>query len=291
MSSSSGHSETTMVSALERAGFTVLEVSLVGRKHESPDYLRLDHTSYPGCEAHAFTLAHAARWTGALDMHGDIILAHDAGSQINEEAGSPSPSGSGWERLASVALDLGERLRGYRGRIEQGHYPGVVWGSHAQTWFRAMWAVSYLPPPVVDKFIDYVDYFIRPHIIRLNELGFWTKESCSGLPEEHPDREPYWPYVMFEERTYPLAVPHLFTLADLAGWIPTYAPHDFDVYVRAPKGHAFSESWKSLVESAEYLAAILEPYRFSCYSVNGLGGNHRNIPLADPDHNIHPIRR
>lgn len=260
MSNSRGHSETALVSALEEAGLVILEESL-GGDEESWSWLHLDHTSYPGCEAHAFTLAHAVMWGATLDANGDILLICDLASGTEEDPESRLLLESRWDALCSVTCDLGARLNSYRVWIEQGHMPGVVWGSSAQVWFRTMWSAFDVARPRIGDFIDYVDELIRPHIVRLNELGFWTKESCSGLIEDHPDREPYWPYVMFEERAYPSASAHLFTLADLAGWVPTLAPHNFDIYVRARKNQDIYDSWVDLVGCAEYLESLLRPYR------------------------------
>ncbi len=260
MSSSRSQSETALVSALEEAEFVILEASL-GREEEYWSWLRLDHASYPGCEAHAFTLSQAVTWGATLDSNGDILLICDAGPGTDEDHHPRLLLESRWDALCSVTRDLGALLTSYRVWIEQGHMPGVVWGSGAQTWFRTMWPASNIERPRISDFIDYVDELIRPHVVRLNELGFWTKESCSGLVEDHPDRQPYWPYVMFEERTYPWASAHLFTLADLAGWIPTYAPHNFDIYVRAREKEDLYDSWIRLVDCAEYLESLLRPYR------------------------------
>jgi hypothetical protein len=110
------------------------------------------------------------------------------------------------------------------------------------------------------SYIDYVDYAIRNHIIALNENRFVTVESCSGLPKDHPDRDPYRPYVMLDERAYPNCIPHFFTLANIADWIPSYAPHNFDIYLRAKNNNSIEESWNRLAKSAELLHSLLKPY-------------------------------
>jgi len=95
----------------------------------------------------------------------------------------------------------------------------------------------------------------------LNDLGFSTTQSCSGIAKDHADREEYLPYVMFDERAYPRSSAHLFTLADISGWIPSYGPHNFDIEFRLPSAEDAEKFWDHLVVSARRLAELVHDYR------------------------------
>jgi hypothetical protein len=213
-----------------------------------------DRHSYPNVEAHLFTAADVSGWTPSFSDTYDVVCRREVRS--HEETLMQE-----WRVFLSKMETLTENLTDYRHRIEQGEYPTVIWAHTNRGWHRREWNASSHPVPRPEDFIGYVDVSIRPHILRLNDLGFGTMESCSGLKAEHPDREPYWPYVMFDERTYPGIAPHLFTLADIAGWIPTLAPHSFDVYVKVRKDADVRGSWDRLVTSAVALSDLLKQYR------------------------------
>ena len=66
-----------------------------------------------------------------------------------------------------------------------------------------------------------VDQSIREHIRALNDLGLETYGCCSGLEEDHPDREAHEPYVGFTTDN-PRACHWLFTIADMARWKADY---------------------------------------------------------------------
>ena len=127
-------------------------------------------------------------------------------------------------------------------------------------WYRELRRAPYHKQQNASTFIDYVDPSIRDHIMALNDYGFDTIENCSGLPQDHPNRSPYRPYVMLNERAYTGCIPHFFTLADIANWIPSYAPHNFDVYVRIQQHQPIREAWSRLIRSARNLHTLLKPY-------------------------------
>ena len=216
--------------------------------------LTIDHHSYPNVEAHLFTAGDAAGWCPTFSDAYDVVLRRESVSRISK----PEKE---WQTLLSRTEDLMELLTDYRNRIQRGDYPSVMWAHTNRGWHRREWNPAPHPVPEPKEFIHYVDESIRPHILKLNELGFGTMESCSGLKEEHPDRDPYWPYVMFDERTYPGIVPHLFTLADAAGWVATLAPHSFDVYLKVKRGDDLKKAWDRLVASAAAVSGFLATYR------------------------------
>ena len=213
----------------------------------------IDHTSYPGVEAHLFTAAHAALWKAQFTPKHDVLLSHPV---INLEAKVHA-----WDRLTSVVSTIMDSINLYKAIINHKRFATVIWGQHATEWHREIWESrvhEYVPP---SEFIDYVDPSIRLHIIELNVLGFATIESCSGKLMEHPDREPYKPYVMFDERSYYGSAPHFFTLGDMAGWESMFAPHGFDVYIRVFASDDIDVAWSRLLTNARILGPLLSAYR------------------------------
>ena len=240
---------------LRNNGFDVLTVAtgLTEEPAEQPMII-FDHRSYPGVEAHVFTAANSALWIPKLDDNGDVIVYYPYSTNNEEHL-------LAWERLLGVLGELGGLLHTFRDRVLAGSLPGIIWAHHEIEWHRELRRAPYHEKQNTSNFIDYVDPSIRNHITALNDYGFDTVESCSGLLQDHPDRNPYIPYVMLDERSYPDCIPHFFTLADIAGWIPSYAPHKFDVYIQIQRHHPIVEAWNRLVQSARVLDSILKPYR------------------------------
>jgi len=242
---------------LRTYGFDVLSLH-TGFSDECIDHptIVIDHQSYPGVEAHAFTAANSALWVPKLSDTGDVLLTFPQTVNIEELH-------LAWERLLETLTQLSNALRSYRNRISDGWIPSIIWAHHERDWYRDRSTAPYYEQPNTFTFIEYVDPSIRAQIVLLNDYGFPTLESCSGIPQDHPDRDPYRPYVMFTERAYPNCIPHFFTLADIADWIPTYAPHNFDVYIRIHNHTSIEESWNQLVKSAVFLHSLLKSYRES----------------------------
>ncbi len=211
----------------------------------------ISHDSYPNFEAHLFTIADAAGWRPRLLSSGDVELQNPFCTLNSEDS---------QVRFLEIVVEIEKSLNDCGSRISNGDFPSFVWAHHEFRWHRFVWDALKLGPLPSAEYLDYVDPLIRPYILRLNELGFTTKESCSGLLEEHPDREPYWPYVMFDERAYPGISPHLFTLADMALWDTNYAPHYFDIYLKVQKKENTLASFGKLVSSAEILQGVLEDH-------------------------------
>jgi len=248
---------------LRRSGFEVKSLALgTGSNAKGGPRLVVDRGSYPGVEAHLCTIADGALWRSELDAEHDVVI-HSAGS---EEGRSLRPSvpveaGSSWNRLMASIENLCPHLEPYRVGVRRGIFSTVMWAHHDEEWFRLNREAPLhtIRPP--DEYIEHVDVTIRPHIRELNRLGFATLECCSSLPQDHPDRDPWYPYIMFDERIYPRATPHLFTLADMAGWIPSYARYNFDVAMRVPKGEPVEAAWDRLVSKARVLEAVIREYR------------------------------
>jgi hypothetical protein len=253
-------------------------------------FVVIDHTSYPGVEAHLFTAAHAARWNVQFTDARDVLLSYPTINFEREEEVSPFQATlDAWSCLTSILSTLMNCLKVYKEDISHGEFATVVWGHHATEWHREMWDCKihdYIPP---SEFIDYVDLSIRSHITELNNLGFATLESCSGLIIDHPDRAPYKPYVMFDERSYIGSTPHFFTLGDMAGWESMYAPHGFDVYIRVINEDDIEDAWFRLMSSARILGPLLSVYRDSNKGMSSHQHDGGRIPAEGEIDETHHI--
>jgi hypothetical protein len=257
----------------------------------------IDHTSYPGVEAHLFTIAHAAQWNARFTDTHDVLLSFPV-SNFSAEGWSQSSESNlvEWNRFISILSIIMECLKTYREDIAHGEFATVVWGHHATEWHRELWESKTHDFVAPSEFIEYVDTSIRPHITELNNLGFATMESCSGLMVDHPDRVPYRPYVMFDERSYFGSAPHFFTLGDMAGWESMYAPHGFDVYIRVIAGDDIEKAWSRLILNARTLSPLLASYRLFNQKFHDSHQMRRHAQDEAPDYETSrmyddPIRR
>jgi hypothetical protein len=241
------------IKSLAKFGLVVKKYNLaLEEQHESPPFIRFSHTSYPGFEAHLFTIADSSLWNPVIISDSDVVLSG------YEKSVDPHEQ---WSNLFTVMNELMRSLEQYRQGLKLGIIPSTTWAYYETSWYRENWEKrSYEMIPAED-FLYLVDESIRPHIKQLNELGFSTTQSCSGLPLDHTDREPYLPYVMFDERTYPRISAHLFTLADMSGWIPSYGPHNFDIEFRLNSPRDAERLWDRLVGNAHKLAKLLAGYK------------------------------
>ncbi|MFW9933604.1 MAG: hypothetical protein ACFFDR_13215, partial [Candidatus Thorarchaeota archaeon] len=249
-----------IIELLERYDLRVLSSRLeVDPTNMSDLSIIFSHESYQNFEAHLFTIADACGWYPHLLHSGDVEVLCNV---------PPSESEKAIRRFLDATRELMLQLQRYRERIALGEIPSFIWAHHEFRWHRFDWDSAKWGSLPSEDYLQYVDSSIRSHILRLNELGFVTKESCSGLPEEHTDRDPYWPYIMFEERAYPGIAPHLFTLSDIALWDAKYAPHNFDVYLKAPRGVATLDSFCNLVNCATGLYRHLHEHSQKVTTVN-----------------------
>ena len=217
-------------------------------------YLEFDRASYPGFEPHLFTIADAAMWTPELSSTDEVLLTGPRDST------SPYDS---WMKLLNMINQIMKYLEFYRQEMKHGIFPSTNWLFNENQWYRRNWERPQYKVLEVDEFLPSVDESIRAHIKELNDLGFPTTQSCSGLEKDHSDREPYLPYVMFDERAYQRSSAHLFTLADIAGWIPSYGPHNFDIEFRLLDSTDAEARWDKLVASGRSLVRLLQDYRTS----------------------------
>jgi hypothetical protein len=214
--------------------------------------IEFNRTSYPGVEAHLFTIADATSWEPELTPTNDVIFFGSTNESDIYES---------WIRLLSAIQDIMSTLEHYRQGLKHGIIPSSHWIYHELMWYRKNWEGPPHEPKSADSFLYSVDESIRHHIKELNKLGLSTTQSCSGLAKDHEDREPYLPYLMFDERIYPRLSAHLFTLADITGWIPSYGPHNFDIEFRLNSAEGAKRFWDSLVVSAKKMVSLLHDYR------------------------------
>ena len=212
--------------------------------------LTFDRTSYPGFEAHLFTIADATMWSPEFDPESNVILM-----------GPKDHPQESLTNLLTVTDEIMSSLEQYRQGVKHGIIPSTHWVYHETRWYRENWEGPFRELKLTKDFLYSIDESIRPHIEELNDLGFPTTQSCSGLAREHADRDPYLPYVMFDERVFPRSSAHLFTLADITGWIPSYGPHNFDIEFRLHSPDDSERFWDDLVVTARRLAELLHEYR------------------------------
>ena len=239
------------INALSKHDLVVNHYDL-GIDSDDRPQIEIDHASYPGVEAHLFTIADASSWEPELLASGDVILSGP--SNQSDKSGS-------WNKLFTTFDDIMFSLVKYRQGLMHGIIPTSHWVYHEIRWYRKNWEGPPHELIPVESILHLVDESIRPHIKELNELGYQTTQSCSGLARDHSDREAYLPYVMFDERVYPRLSAHLFTLADMSGWVPSYGPHNFDIELRLTSSDDAERFWDKLVETARVLTPLLEDYR------------------------------
>jgi hypothetical protein len=243
------------IKALSEYDLVVNHFSLaLDERQEDAPVLEFNRISYPGFEAHLFTIADASQWTPELNSEADVVLV---GPQKSHD------SHKSWVKLLSVAQEVMQSLEHYRQGLIHGIIPSTHWVYHETRWYRENWDERSPELNSAEDFLYSVDESIKSHIKQLNDLGFQTTQSCSGLAKDHADREPYLPYVMFDERTFPRSSAHLFTLADITGWIPSYGPHNFDIEFRLLGPEGSERFWDNLVTAAKRLAELLHEYRDS----------------------------
>jgi hypothetical protein len=239
----------TNIKALTRFDLIVSKYSLI--ENEAPT-LTFDQTSYPGFEAHLFTIADATLWSPEFGPESSVTLTGP------KDVITPQDS---LTNLLEVTNEIMGSLKQYRQGLKHGIIPSTHWVYHETRWYRENWEGPLRELKPAKDFLYSIDESIRPHIKELNDLGFLTTQSCSGLAREHTDRDPYLPYVMFDERIFPRSGAHLFTLADITGWIPSYGPHNFDIEFRLHTPEDSKRFWDGLVVTARRLAELLHEYR------------------------------
>jgi hypothetical protein len=240
---------------IEAIGINVMDIEACTDDDDciATPYVLCSHETYPGIEPHLYTAADAALWTPCLTSSGDVLLFNPHDVVRRDEM-------TAWTSLISMIHKVSRLMKSYVLDIEGGHGFGGSWFQQEDEWFRGFIEGPYHGVRNVSNFIDYVDPSIRRHIHLFNRLGFATTESCSGIPSEHPDRTPYPPYVMFDERAYPGISAHLYTLANATGWIPSPGRHHFDITLRL-KNHLDAETkWDDLYVTTKQLGSLLDHY-------------------------------
>ncbi len=254
---------TFVLNAMIKGGFSVKHIHLgIQSEPKGVPLIVFDHIAYPGVEAHLFTIADASLWLPAFTSSGDVVLYRP---NWLDESLDPLPTkrsrNEDWQGLLESFEKFSKLLSPYRASLNHGYIPRTIWSHHEAEWHHGLREAPDHDGKPIDEFLDYVDISIQPHICELNELGFITIESCSGLIDEHPDREPYKPYVMFDDRVYIGVSAHLFTLADIGQWIPSCAPHGFDVVAKQREGENIEQAWVCFIRAARALTPLIRQYQ------------------------------
>ena len=243
------------IKALSKFDLVVNRFNLALDDHqEDLPFLEINRTSYPGFEAHLFTIADSSLWMPELNSEDDLVLLRPMNKSDRYES---------WLKLLAITQEIMESLEKCRQGLRHGIIPTTHSIYHETKWYRQNWDGPLHDLKPADEFLYSVDDSIQSHIKELSDLGFPTTQSCSGLTKDHTDREPYLPYVMFDESVYPRSGAHLFTLADITGWIPSYGPHNFDIEFRLQGPEDAERFWDNLIVSARRLAKLLRDYRVS----------------------------
>jgi hypothetical protein len=239
------------ITALQKYNLVVNHFDL-GIDGDVRPQIEFDHSSYPGVEAHLFTIADASSWQPELTPSANVIL-HELSNEDDQY--------NSWNKLLETMDTIMSSLEEYQQGLMHGIIPSSHWIYHEIQWYRKNWEGPPHELTPVESILHLIDESIKKHIKELNELGYQTTQSCSGLAKDHTDREPYLPYVMFDERIYPKSSAHLFTLADISGWIPSYGPHNFDIELKLASEEGAERFWDILVKSAKELTSLLQDYR------------------------------
>ena len=231
--------------------------------NDDPDdipYLVLGHEAYFGVEAHLFTAADMALWIPELLPTGDVVIYFPIRTLDPESAVTLSQRRMlAWEFLMRSIDWVIHKVR--KGRAEHGG-PSESW-AHCEREEDGYFEIPENHPIPIDKILSWVDPSITEVILELNIQGFVTVESCSGLREDHEGKRPFNAYVCFDDEYYHDVSAHLFTLAEAAGWDPTFGAHGFDVmfHCKTDDESGIAEAWDRLEEMATEFGEYLESYR------------------------------
>ncbi|RDE12495.1 MAG: hypothetical protein C4K49_10035 [Candidatus Thorarchaeota archaeon] len=246
---------TLVTQVFGNAGFSVAQVC----SGLSNDAMHLPHVvltqpSYPGFEAHLFTMADASFWIPEFTPGDRVVLYYPWGSDDEKR--------SAWERLLESAVVMSRQLAGYRERIQRGlQGVSVRWAHGEKVWEQL------LRPPVQQPLIPEANRWeksIMAHITVLRNCGFVAKYAYSGLTKDHPTVKVLdLPTVWFDDESYIGVDAHLFTLADMAQWLPSFGEHGIDVIMELSTRDQEETriGWKRLASEASTLKRLLRGYR------------------------------
>lgn len=232
-----------------------------GRNIRKTPYVVFDHRTYPQIEAHLFTIADSAMWIPEILPNGDVIIF----DTFEWYEGCGFADLEAWRTLAWMCLAGGisgvmEWLEPYRSEP----IADERWAHQERDFLAGLYEVPPNEPMPVKSFIGGVDHSIRRHIRELNRLGFPTIECCSGISRDHPKGGSMLPYVFFDDEAYCDVSAHLFTLANMAGWEPSFGAHGYDVmlgYSIDALDDEYLKAWDELVAAARKLDPVLKEYR------------------------------
>jgi hypothetical protein len=237
------------------AGFSVAQVC----SGFSIDAIHLPHvvltqSSYPGFEAHLFTMADASFWIPEFTPDDGVVLYYPWGSDDEKR--------SAWERLLESVVVMCRQLADYRERAQRGlQSVPVRWAHGEKVWEELLrLAVKQASTPETDHW----EKSIVAHVTALCNCGFVAKYAYSGLIKDHPTVKVLdFPTVWFDDEIYIGVDVHLFTLAHMAQWVPSFSEHGIDVIMELPTRDQDETriGWKRLASAASALKRLLRGYR------------------------------
>jgi len=221
-------------------------------------YVALDVSDKYGFEAHLFTAADMALWLPEILPSGHVVLYHP-NRHLHDSTSFAEVRLKLWDTLSRYLDWITHMVRA--GRSEYGN-PSSSW-AHCEREEDGYFEIPENEPQYIEKILKHVDGYLPDVILELNRNGFVTIESCSGLKEDHEDRRPFEAYVCFDDEYYLDVSAHLFTLAEVSGWDPTFGAHGFDVlfYAHAQSEKEVKEAWDRLADMAGEFGVHLEEYR------------------------------
>jgi len=199
-------------------------------------------------------MADASFWIPEFTPGDRVVLYYPWGSDDEKR--------SAWERLLESAVVMSRQLAGYRERIQRGlQGVSVRWAHGEKVWEQL------LTPPVQQPLIPEANRWeksIMAHITVLRNCGFVAKYAYSGLTKDHPTVKVLdLPTVWFDDESYIGVDAHLFTLADMAQWLPSFGEHGIDVIMELSTRDQEETriGWKRLASEASTLKRLLRGYR------------------------------
>ncbi len=251
----SGSVSNLATEVFRNAGFSVAQASS-GFSNDATylPHIVLTRSSYPGFEAHLFTIADASFWIPEFTPDNEVVLYYPWGSDDERR--------SAWERLFGSAVVICRQLAHSPERTARGLQSVPVRWAHAEKGWEELLRQADERPLTPQK--DDWEKSIAAHITTLRDSGFVPKYVYSGLTKDHPAVKVLdFPTVLFDDENYIGVDAHLFTLADMAQWVPSFGEHGMDVIMELPTldQEEARIGWKRLASAASTLKRLLRGYR------------------------------
>jgi hypothetical protein len=122
------------IKSLSKFDLVVNKFSLaLDEPQEDSPFIEFNHISYPGFEAHLYTIADASHWKPEVNESGDVVLSRPKDESDLSES---------WLRLMAVTWEIMGALEKYRQGLRHGIIPTTHWMYHEIRWYRRNWDES-----------------------------------------------------------------------------------------------------------------------------------------------------